>query len=65
MPLPPEPEPRQVKLPGPRGGPGYYHRLTKVGFVASGSRLAWSVGFFPDAHDVTQVPGAARPLTEW
>jgi hypothetical protein len=65
LPVPPEPEPKQTKLPSPRGGANTYDRLKKVGFVGRGHSLAWSVTFTPESSENAAPAVAARPLAEW
>lgn len=46
--LPPEPEPRQVRSPGPQGGANEYGRLRKLVIHEEGvTKAAWTVAFVP------------------
>lgn len=65
LPLPPEPEPKQTKLPSPRGGTSTYAQLKKVGFVAHGRSLRWSVTFAAGDHGAAAHDLASLSLNEW
>lgn len=67
-PLPPEPEPKQVKFPGPRGGAGDYGRMRKLVIRETGvAKTAWTVVFAPlppNQDTPTSLP-AVQALAAW
>ena len=66
--LPSEPEPKQVKFPGPRGGTGDYGRMRKLMIRETGvTKTAWTVVFAPLApHQAfpASLP-AVQALAAW
>ena len=66
--LPPEPEPKQTKFPGPRGGVGDYDRMKKLMIREVGvTKSAWSVAFIPlpAGRESPAALPASRPISAW
>ena len=66
--LPPEPEPKQVHIPSPRGGAASYSQLRKLVLREVGvAQTAWTIAFTP--LDATQGAPLSLPavtsLAEW
>jgi hypothetical protein len=66
--LPPEPEPKQTRSPGPQGGANDYGRLKKIVIHEGGvTKVAWTVAFIPLKPGQNEPPNLPVPpeLNKW